>query len=104
MQSRYDIMKTGSTVDPFDNQLYPDTLSVNFDSFTYNQPPYVVIPNYQLELKPYLFCYSYYGVAAYEDIVFNINNVLHVSLLDNYSKINFPTLSDLNSFLATPQG
>jgi hypothetical protein len=104
MQSRYDVMKAGSTSDSFDNQVYPDTLSANFGNFTYTQPPYIVIPNYQLELKPYLFCYSYYGVAAYEDIIFNINNVLHISLLSNYSQIDFPTLSDLNSFLATPQG
>ena len=104
MQSRYDIMKAGVTSDSYDAQLYPDTLSANFNNFTYSQPPYVVIPNYQLQLKPYLFCYTYYNVAAYEDLVFNINNVLHISLLSNFPSINFPTQADLNTFLATPQG
>jgi hypothetical protein len=97
-------MKAGVTSDSYDAQLYPDTLSANFNNFTYSQPPYVVIPNYQLQLKPYLFCYTYYNVAAYEDIVFNINNVLHISLLSNFPSINFPTQADLNTFLATPQG
>jgi hypothetical protein len=101
MQSRYDLMNAGVTSDSVDSQNYPDTLSVNFGDFTYANPPYIVVPNSQLQQKPYIFCQAYYGSANNDDIVFNVCNVFHVSLLYEETQIKFPVLSDLNSFIAS---
>jgi hypothetical protein len=98
MISRYDMMTSSNTSD-IDNQPFPDVLSVDFNSFKYTQPPYQVEPNDSLEKVPYVTASALYGVAAYEDIVFMINNVPHVSLLDNFDIIKFPVLVDIVAFM-----
>lgn len=99
MISRYDLMQPSLTATDIDNQVYPDVLTADFGSFVYTQPPFQVQPNDSLQKLPYITTNGLYNVAAYEDIVFMINNVPHVSLLDNFTVILFPVLADLVSFM-----
>lgn len=99
MISRYDLMKGSPTAVDTDNQVYPDVLTVDFTTFTYTQPPFQVEVSDTLQKLPYVISNSFYNVAAYEDIVFMINNVPHVSLLDNFDIIKFPVLADILSFV-----
>ncbi len=100
MQSRYDLMDVGVNHDT-DSQMYPDSLSVNFSDFKFNEPPYITLPNQQLQEKPYVFCQSYYGSPVLDDVIMNINAVQHSSLIYNQTQIKFPTQGDLNAFIAT---
>jgi hypothetical protein len=83
MVSRYDIMLSSLTeADSVDKQVYPDPLSVNYNLFQYTQPPYIVDIDDRIINFPYITTNAFYGTAEYDDIVFNINGVPHVSLLD----------------------
>lgn len=99
MVSRYDLMKAGVSTDPMTAEVYPDTLSVNYNKFKYYQPPYQVSPNDQLLHAPYVFTYSYYQTSAYDDIVLNINGVSHITNIYNYDILKFPVLSDIVTFM-----
>lgn len=104
MNSRYDMMPTGATIDSQDGQAYPDTLQINYNNFKYRQPPYKVVPNDQLQNAPYIFTNSYYGTTDYDDVILNINGVLQLSLLYNNTVIQFPTKSDLITFMKSIRG
>ncbi len=97
--SRYDMVQASVTIDPKDKQGYPDILSVDFTNFYYTEPPYIVEPDTRLQEKPYIYASAYYGAAAYEDIILNINGVLHTSLLFDKTEIKFPTVADVNKFM-----
>ena len=82
MISRYDIMTDSITqVDSVDQQVYPDPLSIDYASFQYNEPPYIVDVDDRIQLYAYTVTNAFYKVAAYDDIIFSINNVPHRSLL-----------------------
>ena len=104
MNSRYDMMQAGVSIDPNDGQSYPDTLRVNYNNFKFRDPPTQVAPNDQLQAAPYLFTFSYYGNTDYDDIILNINSVLHISLLYNASIVKFPSRSDIIYFMRNNQG
>jgi len=100
MISRYDLMVGSNTeYDSVDKQVYPDPLSVDFNSFLYTQPPYIVEPDERLQYRPYLMTNAFYQTAAYDDIILNINGVPHICFIMNYSTINFPVYSDLAAFM-----
>lgn len=98
MISRYDLMKASPVADT-DDQVYPDVLTIDFNSFAFTQPPYQVESDERLKTFPYLITNAFYQVAAYDDIVFMINKIPHVSLLDNFPILLFPVLSDLVAFM-----
>jgi hypothetical protein len=82
MVSRYDIMIDSITgIDPIDQQVYPDPLVIDYAKFQYNEPPYIVDIDERLQTYPYIITNSLYQVAAYDDIIFSINNIPHRSLL-----------------------
>lgn len=99
MFSRYDLM-TGSPTqtDPADNQVWPDPLSVDFTSFTLTQAPFILQPDDRLEEYPYLVMYSIYVSAQYDDIILSLNNVPHISKVQNFPSIQCPVFSDLAQF------
>lgn len=97
--SRYDMYSASVTADPVDRQAYPDSLSTDFSSFRYYEPPYITSPDQRMQEKPYIYTYKLYNVPYYEDIVLNINGNLHISLLFESTEIKFPTTGDLNIFM-----
>jgi len=108
MISRYDIMNGSETqYDPVDNQVWPDSLSADFESFQFTQPPYIVEPDERLQKYPYIVTNAFYQSTEYDDIIFNINIVPHVSLLFNvdaagnllFPTLKFPVISDLTAFM-----
>jgi hypothetical protein len=104
MISRYDLMKPSITSsDSVDTQAYPDVLSANFGNFNYSQPPFIVQPDFKLQQLPYIITNAFYNVAAYDDIVLLINNVPHISFVDNFPSLNFPVLTDLQAFVKAAQ-
>jgi hypothetical protein len=108
MISRYSLMRNSLTEsDSVDTQIYPDILTVDFGSFSYTEPPFIVDVDDRLQQFPYLITNAFYKQAAYDDIVFSINNIPHTSLLQNasnnglplFSTLKFPTFGDLNAFI-----
>jgi hypothetical protein len=104
MISRYDMMKESSTIDPMDNESYPDPLSYSYNDFKFNEPPIVLEPTDQFQQKPYVITNAYYAQAAYEDIVLDINAIPHLGLIFNYESIKFPVLGDITSFMNNKGG
>jgi hypothetical protein len=92
-------MESSVVSDTTDNQVYPDVLSVDFSSFQFKEPPFVVQVNDQIASKPYIHTSALYKTVAYDDVIFNINNVPHLSMVYNFATLNYPTIADLNSFL-----
>jgi hypothetical protein len=99
MANRYDLMLESTQVDSSDNQTFPDPLSFDFGTFVFKEPPYVLEPTDQMATKPYLITYSFYNRAEYDDIVFNINNIPHVSKVFDFETIRYPSNTDLIEFL-----
>ena len=99
LPSRYDMMVSGKSSDPYDGQAYPDTLLVNYNNFKYFSPPTQIAPNDRMLNAPYVVSSAIYSITAYEDVVLNINAVTQISLLYNYPVIKFPTLADLTTFM-----
>ena len=108
MLSRYTLMKTSLVLDEGgDNQPYGDSLSIDFSTIDYTEPPFKYNPTEQFLYKPYSVTMAFYGadtsgLAAYDDIVLNINNIPHISLVDpilNPEIIDIPALSDMSTFI-----
>jgi len=99
MISRYDIMIESEVLDTYDNETYPDVLSIDYTLFIYRKPPYKFEPTEQFFNKPYLIMNSLYKQPAYEDIVLDINNISHISKLYDFNEINLPEYSDLLEFM-----
>jgi len=99
MISRYDLMLESTEIDSKDKQAYPDPLSVDFENFVFKEPPYIIEPTDQMASRPYMITYAIYKKAEYEDIIFNINNVPHLSKIFDFEQIKYPTDTDLMEFL-----
>ena len=98
MISRYSMM-TNSVVSDTDLDLFPDVLSVDYTKFVFNSPPIVITPDIRLQEKPYYTTNALYGEAAYDDMLFNINNIPHTSLLFDSETLNVPSKEDLLAFM-----
>jgi hypothetical protein len=101
MQTRYNLMTSSAVYDIVDTQAYPDVLIVNFSQFHYAEPPYILPIDDRMKTKPFIITNAFYGVATYEDIIFNINNVSHISQLYNFTTMSYPTMNDLSIFFQT---
>lgn len=101
MNSRYNAMKDSTSIDEVDKQNYPDVLSVDYTTFVFSTPPVVINPDTTLQQKPYYFTAlpEVYGEPAYDDMLFNVNNVPHTSLLFDFPTLNVPSKADVLSFL-----
>ena len=112
--NRYDLFQASATqVDPKDNQPWPDPLSKNFSKFTFKTPPLQYSVDDTFLTSPFLVSYAIYkliesnpkainaGCAiSYDDIILQINNIPHISLLELDSVIKFPDRGDIISFSA----
>ena len=107
--SRYDYMMEGSVLDPIDNQVYPDPLSINYNNLSLSEPPIRYEVTEIFIQKPYLFTNRLYGISSMDDIILTLNNIPHISELDkqisnddNLTKvIAFPSsLIEIQSFLS----
>lgn len=93
---------TGSaTQTDTDNQVWPDPLSVDYTSFTATQAPFVIPTDDRLQHFPYLVMFTLYQQAMYDDIVMMLNNVPHLSKVQQRDSIQAPTFSDLTQFFGT---
>ena len=100
--SRYDMMHPGATTDSFDGQAYPDTLLVNYNNFKFYSPPTNIAPNDRMLNAPYITTYAIYQIAAYDDIVLNINAVTQISFLDKSISYN-DTIHSTNTVAQVPR-
>jgi len=97
LPNRYDMFSVSqSNYDPKTGEFYPDSLSMDFNNITYSQPPYQFEPDDRFINNAYTLCYALYGDPAYDDILYNINNIMHPSLLS-------PGLTDFSSSISSPQ-
>lgn len=109
MISRYNVMKSSIVLDSQgDNQPYPDTLSVDFSSIKFTEPPFTYDPTEQFLYKPWSVTVRFYGatandgLAGYDDLVLNMNNIAHISLvnpINNPIILNIPASTDMNAFV-----
>ena len=98
MFSRYDLMRGSANQIDTDGEVWPDPLTVDYTSFTLTQAPYSFLPEDRLQKYPYLVTYAFYKQTQYEDIVFSINGVPHLSKVQTFPSISFPVFSDLLQF------
>lgn len=98
--SRYDFMTEGLVVDEATGQAYPDPLSMDYTDLTLTTEALRDVMNddkistfwHETELA--------YGNAIYDDMVLNLNGVMHKNLLEKGDSIYFPSASDIrNSFV-----
>lgn len=99
MISRYDIMLDSETIDEYDNETYPDPLSIDYNLFTFRKPPFKFEPTEQFFIKPYIIMNSLYKQPAYDDIILDINNISHISKVFDFEVIDLPEQSDLLEFM-----
>lgn len=109
MRSRYTLMKE-STIKDLDDVRFPDPLSLSYKELVEDNS--FVVPALQVEVdetfirKPYLRVSQYYnktdnrGYAELDDIVLDLNNVLHVNLLKEGDIILFPDPTELETFIS----
>lgn len=84
-----------------DNQPWPDPLSIKYSKFFYNVPPTQVTSDDTMITSPFLTTYALYGESTYDDIVFNINNIPHVSLIPYNTTVLYPDKNDIISFVGS---
>jgi len=96
--SRYDAMYPSPTAtDSQDKQSYPDVLSADTYNVSLTQPPYQLEPDNRLANAPFVIMNALLGTPYYEDIVFNLNGIPHLSLIYNYASVNIPVISDVTA-------
>ena len=101
MRSWYDLMVDSSEYDT-DLQKFPDPLSVNFSAFTFTEPPYQYEIDERFINKPYITMQALYSSPELEDVIFNINNISHISTLQEVTGtglLSLPSSADLQGFL-----
>ena len=99
MVSRYDMMKASDQTDLVTNLVYPDPLSVDYGSFQLTTAPYVVGTDDRFRKYPFLIMYAIYGQAQYDDIILSLNNIPHLSKIQDVDTIPIPSQSDLLAFI-----
>lgn len=100
--SRYDAMVPSLQRDTVDNQPYPDILSLDFNTFEVNEPPFQYLADESLRRRPYQ-TISYFlentARAQYDDIVLTLNNIPHKDLISEGTFVVIPVMGDIQSFL-----
>jgi hypothetical protein len=105
MKTRYDLMLSSPAQDSGDaaRPYYPDTRSIDFGAIPITVPVLVVEPDDRWAYRPYLYTNAYYGgsdtYAGYDDIIFNYNNIPHISKVYDFPTIKLPDSSDMNAFM-----
>ena len=105
--NRYDAMKASTTSQDIDNQSWPDILSSDYNQFTFSYPSTKYPADDTLLTSPFLVSYLLYGQSGYasnDDIVMNVNNVPHLSLLAPDTVLSFPDTRDITAFVKKQQG
>jgi hypothetical protein len=92
--SRYDFMKD-SQVKDIDNSIYPDVLSLNYNTFIPREPLTPHEMNDEEVTRVWKLMKDYYGVALWDDIVLTLNGVPHRNLLAERFVIFLPALQDI---------
>jgi hypothetical protein len=97
MKSRYDFMKD-SNVKDVDGIPFPDVLSTNYSDFAITAIPSthrVTVGDIQ---KFWLYMYNKYGVACYDDVLLNMNQIGYIGELEPGYKIYEFSKEDILNF------
>ncbi len=113
MISRYNFMLPSAVKDTDDVQ-FPDPLSLNYkkiiESDAFKAPALQVEIDEDFKLKPYLQVYIYYqhmgdkGQADCDDIILDMNNIKHTSLLTEGDLLLFPDPNEFSAFISKTTG
>lgn len=95
------MLASKTEVDSVDSQLYPDPLSIDFDTLVTTKVPSKFEIDFLSIQKPFLLTAYAYSAneAQYDDIVLSWNNVPHISKLQLEDVLYFPDLVDITSFV-----
>lgn len=100
MKSRYDYMWEGNSRDEVDNEFYPDPLSIDYDSALEGNPklPEAVEVNYSDIKRLWVFFYKNFGKTETDDIIYQLNDIPHVGMLEPGDAIYKFDISKLRSY------
>ncbi len=97
-------MMKASLTEKDDDLFYPDPLSVDYSLFKYSEPPIIYPVDETMIEKPYRVCKTLYGtsvegLAYLDDIILLINDVPHLSKIQEKASIKFPMKKDIDAFI-----
>ena len=102
--SRYGLMADTNNIDGegVSSDTYPDVLTYFEKLEGFNQGIPLQYEATQLFIqRPYIIMYSYYGIAAFEDLVLTLNNIPYISTLEEGDMVYIPDKQDSLSFYNT---
>lgn len=105
MRSRYNLMKPSLEFDEVDLEVYPDPLTIDYSTLTLSEAPY----QYEIDdifiQKPFIIMNSLYGNTDLDDIILDINDVMHIQQLssENPTILILPISSDILAFYTSNQ-
>lgn len=102
--SRYDFMKEGAVVDEATGQAYPDPLSMDYTNLTLTTETRRDVMNDDKISTFWHEAEIAYGSAIYDDMVLNLNGVMHKNLLEKGDAVYFPTASDIKDSFTIGRG
>lgn len=97
MKSRYDFMEASKVCDT-DGQPYPDVLTTNYSDFSLTKIPPKHIVNIGNIKRFWKYMYDTYGIAYYDDILLNMNQIGYIGELEPGYRIYEFDLNDIENF------
>jgi hypothetical protein len=97
MRSRYDFMDASVVRDTEDNSVYPDPLTLNYNTFKLgNKPRMLELTSSDVD-SIWMLIAQHYGTAEYDDMVLTLNGVPHRNLLTEGSILFIPDIKDIET-------
>lgn len=97
MRSRYDFMSPGVVRDSEDNAVYPDPLSLNYNTFKISKKPEAVELTSSDVDKLWMLVAERYGSAEYDDVILSLNGISHKHFLSEGDVLFIPDISDIET-------
>lgn len=92
-------MESGRVVDEESGQAYPDPLTLDYNDLQITSDPIRDVMNDDKLSILWAEADKVYGNTIYDDMVLNLNGVMHKNLLEKGDPLYFPSSSDIrNSF------
>lgn len=95
--SRYDFMENGAVVDSETGQAYPDPLTLDYNDLNMTEDPVRDTMNDDKLSVFWSEAEKVYGNTIYDDMVLNLNGVMHKNLVNKGDVIYFPVANDIRA-------